>query len=298
MGAAPGVEYAASMGRFQDARDVLENDPDLRLPDFARGGEPNLANTLMSKATAVARKASSRSPRRISPKRSKRIKRFESKRQDEDDNVPAIVKRASSRSPRKKNAKVPSTSPRVRRASMSSARRKSFKNTTSDDDDDGHASSKIDKELPAKPKMPHHLKTPASMKKGFFGGRRGSLEDFSKSLQLFKSESAVFHKARIEQAHATLNRNKFKHQNIEKRLHHAVDAFEDMRKKAKESGDFDDSTAKSRWKNVAKRVTRKQAVERTKNRLKKMNSFWDKEASKWEMFKSDDDDSSDDQNGN
>lgn len=315
MGAAPGVENAAALERFHDAREVLENDPDLCLPSHARGDK--LGATLMSKA-AVARKTSMRNRTAISPKRSKRIKRFESKRKEEEDDAPTsgivvtgkkspttrskikskFSKKASSRYKHISTDEVDTskgtkdllrTSPTVRRASLSSAARKSFreKEATSNSKVDSSDSSDSDEEdaLPAKPKMPHHLKTPASMKKGFFG-RRGSLEDFSKQLALFKTESAVFRESRVQQARASLNKSAFKRQNLETRMSSAVDAFENMRKKAHEAGE--DNSAKGKWKKVAARITHKQAVERTKNRLRKMNSFWDKEASKWQIFEEED----------
>eukprot|EP00938_MAST-03A_sp_MAST-3A-sp1_P004276 g4276.t1 len=195
-------------------------------------------------------------------------------------------------SPKSRQTKRAPLSPSVRRASISAAMRKSFRNSRDEcgDDEEGKtppplkvdldevdSSDEETKEPP--PKQPSHLRTPASMKKGFFQ-HRCSLEDFSKQLQLFKVQSRTFHDTRIKEARSSYKRAEMKTRRMSKKLSDVIDTF-----KASSPKHSDDNDAKFRWKHYAQKINHQQAVERTKNRLKKMNSFWDKEASKWAMSK-------------
>ena len=178
-----------------------------------------------------------------------------------------------------RKTKSPPLSPSVRRASISAAMRKSFRNSRDEDDDvegktppsplkvDLDEVSSSDEETKEPPKQPSHLRTPASMKKGFFQ-RRCSLEDFLKQLQLFKVESRTFHDTRIKEARSSYKRAEMKTRRMSKKLSDVIDTFKASSPK------HSDNDAKSRWKHYAQKINHKKAVERTKNRLKKMNSFW------------------------
>jgi hypothetical protein len=174
-------------------------------------------------------------------------------------------------------------SPSVRRASISSALRKSFRDSSDGDDEETRqqsppkladefgiedSGSSSDEEIKKPPKQPSHLRTPASMKKGFFKGR-GSLEDFSKQLQLFKVQSRTFHDNRINEARSSYKRAEMKTRRMSKKIADAVQTFKANTPKHSEDGD-----SKSKWQHYAKKINHKEAVKRTRNRLKSMNSFW------------------------
>ena len=284
MGAAPGVEAGvqenASLSLNTDDTDQSFGSSLLKKGQLALDASPSISPKRHSKRYKVqndkshpgtpyphnkSRKSFTRSPRR---KRSGSGSPCKPVREECNISPPT-----SPKSRNKKNG--PPLSPSVRRASISAALRRSFRDKEDDEEKGETPPSPLKVDLDdsssdeeTKAPQASHLRTPASMKKGFFQ-RRGSLEDFSKQLQLFKVQSRTFHDTRINEARSSYKRAEMKTRRMSKKISDAVEQF-----KASTPKHSDEDDAKFKWQHYAKKINHKQAVERTKNRLKKMNSFW------------------------